>query len=151
MPLYEFSCAAHGKFEKLLSLKAPTPACPKGCSSRLVAKLVSAANIGSTNGTAKFIDRKTADLARQFGAEDFNNKYDSSRIDMHKNDDIQKKRLRGETYSVALDPKAGVASYLGSTGGDESEVAGLIKQSGKQAVANTTTTVMKKEDVLPAG
>jgi putative FmdB family regulatory protein len=138
MPLYEFSCLAHGKFEKLLSLKAPIPYCPKGCSNRMVTKLVSAANIGSTDGKKQFIDRKTADLARQFGDGAMNDKYDSSRIDMHKNDDIQKKRMNGQTYSVPLDATTGIGQFMGSTGGSDQSLISQFKESGTQAIRSTT-------------
>lgn len=151
MPLYEFSCFAHGKFEKLLSLKGPMPRCPKGCSEKMVTKLVSAANIGSTNGKTKFIDRKTADLARQFGDTAMNDKYDSSRIDMTQTEDIQKKRMMGQTYSVPLDPKAGVSGYLGSTGGNEAETVGLMKEDAARNLRATTIVHDDKgQTTLPA-
>jgi hypothetical protein len=78
-----------------------------------------------------------------------NDKYDSSRIDMSVNDSIQKKRLSGQTYSVALDPKTGVSGYLGGTVSPEISASERAKESASQAVRNT---VIVKDDhaTLPA-
>ena len=142
MPLYKFSCMAHGEFESLQSVKAPTPRCPKGCSAKMVTKLVTAASVMSVASSekTKFIDRKTADLARQFGTEDFNNRYDRSRIDMSATDDIQKKRLAGQTYAVPLDPKTGVSQYLGGTAAPEISVHDYAKQTASEGLKATTIT-----------
>lgn len=148
MPLYEFNCMAHGRFERMQSMSAGIPKCPQGCSAKLVTKMVSRASI-VTNDKSKFIDKKLGDLARQFGETAMNDKYDSSRIDMTQTDDIQKKRLSGQTYSVPLDPKTGVSGYLGSTGGSEPELADRMKDSANQAVKNTLV-IKDDHSTLPA-
>ncbi len=148
MPLYEFNCLAHGKFERMQSMSAGTPKCPKGCSAKLVTKLVSRASI-VTNDKSKFIDRKMNDLATQFGDTAMNDKYDSSRIDMTQTDDIQKKRMMGQTYSVPLDPKTGVAGYLGSTGGSAPELVDRMKGSASQVIRDTNI-VKDDHSTLPS-
>lgn len=140
--MHSWTCMAHGEF------MGYSGDCPHGCSSGMVRKLMGASIV--TNGKSKFIDKKTADLARQFGETEFNNKYDKSRIDMTQTDDIQKKRMMGQTYSVPLDPKTGVSGYLGETGGSDPALAGRLKESANQAVKNT---LIVKDDhaTLPAG
>ena len=136
-------CLAHGAF--LSDEKEPD--CPHGCSSSLVS-LVSAPSI-STSGKTKFIDRKTADLARQFGESEFNDRHDSSRIDMTKGMSIEQKRLRGIPYSVPLDPTTGVAGYIGSTAAPEVAVSERAKESANDGLRQTTV-VHDDHTVLPA-
>jgi len=137
MPLYEFNCMAHGRFERMQSMSAGIPKCPHGCSHKLVTKMVSAVSI-VTNNKTKLIDKKTADLARQFGDTAMNDRYDSSRIDMTQTDDIMKKRLSDQTYSVPLDPKTGVAGYLGSTAAPEVSVSERARESANEGLRQTS-------------
>ena len=103
----------------------------------MVRKLMGASIV--TNGKSKFIDRKTQDLARQFGDTAMNDRFDSSRIDMSGSGDIQQKRLAGQTYALPVDPKNGVASALGITGGGADPVlVKAMQQSAVQAVRSAT-------------
>ena len=129
--LNDYVCMAHGEFESM------TGKCPHGCSSGMVQIVFRKAPSMHTSGKTKFIDKKTADLARQFGDAAMNDKYDQSRIDMTKTDDIQKKRMLGQTYAVPLDPKTGVAGYLGSTEAAEIPVAERAKQSASEGLRQT--------------
>lgn len=132
-PNRTFMCAAHGAF---LSDERE-PDCPHGCSTGMVS-LVSPPMINTSGARTKFIDRKTADLARQFGESEFNDRYDKSRIDMTKTDDIQKKRMTGQTYAVPLNPENGVAGYIGSTSAPEIAVSDYARQKANEGLNKTT-------------
>jgi hypothetical protein len=130
--LNDWVCLAHGEFENR------TGECPHGCSKGMVQVMFKKAPAAHTSGKKQFIDRKTADLARQFGDTEMNDRFDRSRIDMTQTDDIQKKRMMGQTYSVPLDPKTGVAGYLGSTAAPDVSVSDAASQSAKEGLRATT-------------
>jgi len=106
MPLYEYVCMAHGKFEKLCSSSAATPKCPHGCSSRMVQKLVSAPNIGTAR--TKNIDATLRGLAQDHGLSDMNNNGgDTGAFIQDKNflkaqNNMQQQMLSGQTYAGGL-------------------------------------------------
>jgi len=142
--LHDYVCFAHGEFE------SRTGKCPHGCGEGMTKVLFKKSPGISTSGKTQFIDKKMNDLARQFGDTAMNDKYDSSRIDMTKTDDIMKKRLRGETYGYASeavmtgegvikDPSK-VASVIGEVGtSSDNNLAALIgHQSGMNAIKNAS-------------
>lgn len=136
MPLYEFNCMAHGRFERMQSMSAGIPKCPHGCSAKLVTKMVSRASI-VTNNKTKFIDKKTADLARQFGETEFNDKYDKSRISMAGSGTTKDKWLRGETFGLASEVTMGVDGLVK----DASKVASVVGELGASSDGNIAAVI----------
>ena len=131
--IHDYVCMAHGAFENR------TGRCPSGCSKSMVKMVFNQAPAVHTSGKTQFIDRKTQDLARQFGDTAMNDRFDSSRINMDNSGDIQKKRMNGQTYSLPVDPKNGVASTLGMTGGGaDPAMAKTMQQFATQAVRSST-------------
>lgn len=123
---------AHGEFRSVHG------DCPHGCSNGLVRKVANVVSGYTRTDKTGFIDRKRQDLARQFGESEFNDRYDTHRIKPGDTNDIQKKRLAGQTYSVPLDPKTGVAGFLGSTEGADFNVPQAAKAIASEGLKTQT-------------
>jgi len=106
MPLYEYVCMAHGKFEKLCSSSAATPKCPHGCSSKMVQRMVSAPNIGTAR--TKNIDATLRGLAQDHGLSNMDNHggetgaFIQDKNFLKAQNNMQQQMLSGQTYAGGL-------------------------------------------------
>ena len=130
MPLYDWECMAHGKFEAFVGK------CPHGCSKGMVKRLpVLSLNI-STSGKTKFIDNTMKQMSKEFGITDFNNRGGQAVTEeaarWESQSSIEKKRILGQTYSMPVDPKAGVSSVTGAVGAStDSNIVSTMRQEGR--------------------
>lgn len=103
MPLYEFNCMAHGKFDKLMSSSEATPRCPHGCSPKLVSKMVTAANFISDR--TRNIDSTLRGMAQEHGLTDMNNHggdtgvFQPDRNFLKAQSNMQQQILSGQTFA----------------------------------------------------
>ena len=121
MPLYEFACLAHGKFEKILTVNAGIPPCPHGCGNRMVQKMLSAPNFIS--GRTKGIDSTLATLAKDHGLSDMNNHngttgaFQPDASFTKAQQQMQADMMRGQTYSAPMDGGSNAIQNTMQTGG----------------------------------
>lgn len=113
MPIYEYNCLAHGKFDRIMKVDDPTPDCPHGCSSGMVKKVVTVPAFH--DGRTANIDRNLRNIADDFGVTDLNNQNGTSscvRPDWKMKQaelEMQKMMASGQTYSAEI-PDSGINS-----------------------------------------
>ena len=127
MPLYEYVCMAHGKFERLCSSEAATPKCPHGCSSKMVQRMVSAPNIGTAR--TKNIDSTLRGLAQDHGLSDMNNHggetgaFIQNKGFLKAQDNLQQQMLSGQTYAGGMATGDNAIQQTLNSGGFQSDNA----------------------------
>lgn len=127
MPLYDFVCLAHGKFEKLCSSSEATPKCPHGCSSKMVQRMVSAPNIGTSR--TRNIDATLRGLAQDHGLSDMNNHggetgaFIQDKSFLKAQSDMERQMLSGQTYAGGLATGDNAIQQTLNSGGFQSDNA----------------------------
>lgn len=120
MPLYDWECLAHGKFEAFVGK------CPHGCSAGMVKRLpVLSLNMGPS-GKTKFIDKQMKAIANDLGMTDMSN--GGGRSVLENQSEFRWKQ--DPTNPVLTNPMLTGQPYAVKMSGKDGDVGGMMAEAG---------------------